>query len=29
MVTGLFPTGKWPGHGADHPPPSIAGVMYG
>jgi len=29
MVTGLFPDGKWLGQGVDHPPPSIAGVMYG
>jgi hypothetical protein len=29
MGTGSFPGVKWPGRGADHPPPSSAGVNKG
>jgi len=29
MVTDIFPDGKWPGRGVDHPPPYISGVVYG
>jgi hypothetical protein len=29
IVAGLVPNGKGPGHGVDHPPPSIARVCMG